>query len=275
MNSCSATGIGMFAVERIKKIKEIVYERKKVDVITLSNELSVSDVTIRRDLEKLESENFLTRSHGGAILNEYLNSIETQLILPLDTSNAHDKLNIGKLCSNMVSDNDTIILGPGATCRYIAKNLENKRNLRVITSDILVAAELIKLSDSSDIKVVLTGGDVEASNYQLAGRIAEKAFDNYYVNIAFVEVDGVSLDRGYSVETVDKGFIIKAITSASKDIVAVCDYTKFNNISFSPLGHIDMFRRVVSNEQTPDEFKKYYFENNIQLVTTFDIYENR
>jgi DeoR/GlpR family transcriptional regulator of sugar metabolism len=267
-------GDGMFAVERIKRIKEIVYERKKVDVITLSNELSVSDVTIRRDLEKLESENFLTRSHGGAILNEYLNNIETQLILPLDTTNAHEKLNIGKLCSNMVNDNDTIILGPGTTCRYIAKNLENKKNIKVITPDILIAIELIKLSEFSDVKVILTGGDVETSNYQLIGRIAEKAFDNFYVNISFVEVDGVSLDRGYSVETVEKGFIIKAIASASKDVVAVCDYTKFNDISFSPLGPVDMFKRVVSNEQTPDAFKEYYFQNNIQLITTFDVYNN-
>ncbi len=264
----------MFAVERIKKIKEIVYERKKVDVITLSNELSVSDVTIRRDLEKLENESFLTRSHGGAILNEYLNVIDSQLILPLDTTNAHEKQTIGKLCSHMVNDNDTIILGPGTTSRYIAKNLDNKKNIKVVTTDILVAAELIKLSATSDIKVVLTGGDVEASNYQLVGRIAEKAFDNFYVNIAFVEVDGVSFDRGYSVSSVEKGFIIKAIASVSKDVVAVCDYTKFNDISFSPLGPVNMFKKVVSNEQTPTEFKEYYFENNIQLVTTFDIYEN-
>lgn len=264
----------MVAVERIKKIKEIIYERKKVDVITLSNELSVSDVTIRRDLEKLESENFLTRSHGGAILNEYLNNVESQLLIPLDTTNAREKQIIGKLCSHMVNDNDTIILGPGTTSRFIAKNLENKRNIRVVTSDILVAAELVKLSSSSEIKVVLTGGDVETSNYQLVGRIAEKAFDNFYVNIAFVEVDGVSLGRGYSVDSVEKGFMIKAITSVSKDVVAVCDYTKFNNISFSPLGPINMFKKVVSNEQTPSEFKEYYFEHNIQLIATFDIYEN-
>jgi DeoR/GlpR family transcriptional regulator of sugar metabolism len=264
----------MVAVERIKKIKEIIYARKKVDVITLSNELSVSDVTIRRDLEKLESENFLTRSHGGAILNEYLNNVESQLVLPLDTTNTHEKQIIGKLCSHMVNDNDTIILGPGTTNRFIAKNLENKKNIRVVTPDILVAAELIRLSNSTDIKIVLTGGDVESSNYQLVGRIAEKAFENFYVNMAFVEVDGVCLDRGYSVDSVEKGFIIKAIAAVSKDIVAVCDYTKFNNISFSPLGPMGMYKKVVSNEQTPDEFKEYYFEHNIQLISTFDIYQN-
>jgi DeoR/GlpR family transcriptional regulator of sugar metabolism len=262
----------MFAVERLKMIRKIVYERKKVDVITLSNELSVSDVTIRRDLEKLESENFLTRSHGGAVLNEYLYSIENQLILPLDTANAYEKNIIGKICSYMVNDNDTIILGPGSTCRFIAKHLANKKNIKVVTTDILIAAELMQ---HSDIKVALTGGDIETQSYQLVGRLAENALSNFFVNIAFVEVDGVSLDRGYSVETIEKGFIIKGIAGVSREVVAVCDYTKFHNNSFSPLGPISMFKRVVSNEQTPNEFKKFYFDNNIQLVTTFDIYQDQ
>lgn len=265
----------MFAVERIKKIKEIVYEQKKVDVTTLSNQLSVSDVTIRRDLEKLENENFLTRSHGGAVLNEYLYSVEHQLTLPLDTTNAYEKKMIGKICSHMVNDHDTIILGPGSTCRFIAKYLENKKNIKVITTDILVAAELTKFAGSSDIKVVLTGGNIEASSYQLVGRLAENTLSSFYVNISFVEVDGISLDRGYSVESIEKGFIINAITSASANVVAVCDYTKFNKISFSPLGPITMFKRVVSNEQSPSEYKQFYFNNNIQLVTTFDIYEDK
>lgn len=264
----------MFAPERIKKIKEILYERKKVDVITLSSELSVSEVTIRRDLEKLESENFLTRSHGGAILNEHLYSIENQLIIPLDTSYASEKNIIGKICSHMVNDNDTILLGPGSTCRFIAKHLENKKNIKVVTTDILIAAEIISSHYSSDVKVVLTGGDVESSNYQLMGRLAEDTIKNFYVNIAFVEVDGVSFDRGYSVESIEKGLIIKEIMSAAKEVIAVCDYSKFNNISFSPLGPISLFKKVVSNELAPNDYKKFYFDSNIQLITTFDAYQD-
>lgn len=264
----------MFAIERIKKIKEILYEQKKVDVITLSNQLSVSDVTIRRDLEKLESENFLTRSHGGAVLNEHLTSIDNKIILPLDTANAHEKNIIGKICSYMVNDNDTIVLGPGNTCRFIAKHLKGKKNIKVVTTDVLVAAELVQSSDS-DIRIVLVGGELQLSNYQLVGRIAENNLKNFYVNVAFVEVDGISLDRGYSVESMEKECIINEIASISKEVIAVCDYTKFNNISFTPLGPITMFKRLVSNEQTPDSFKKLYFDNNIQLITTFDLYQDQ
>ncbi len=264
----------MFAVERIKKIKEILYERKKVDVITLSNELSVSDVTIRRDLEKLESENFLTRSHGGAVLNEHLESIDNGITLPLDTTNANEKNIIGKICSYMVNDNDTIVLGPGNTCRFIAKHLQDKRNIKVVTSDILVAAELAQ-SSNTDIRIVLVGGELQLPNYQLVGKITENNLKNFYVNVAFIEVDGIKIDRGYSVESMEKESIIKEIASISKEVIAVCDYTKFDNISFTPLGPITMFKKLVSNEQTPDIFKKFYFDNNIQLITTFDIYQDQ
>ena len=59
----------MFKAERLHRIKEIIFERKQIDVATLSTLLNVTEVTIRNDLEQLEKSGFLTRYHGGATLN--------------------------------------------------------------------------------------------------------------------------------------------------------------------------------------------------------------
>ena len=60
----------MLPIERLNNIKKILSEKKQMDVSTLAQTLSVTETTIRRDLEKLENENFITRTHGGAVLNE-------------------------------------------------------------------------------------------------------------------------------------------------------------------------------------------------------------
>jgi len=260
----------MFAAQRISKIKEILIEKKQIDVITLSNMLSVSEVTVRRDLEKLESENFLTRTHGGATVNEQYGQNDTQVIIPYDDEYFNEKKIIGQIAACMVNDNDTLILGPGNTCKHIAQNIENRKNIRAITTDILVAIEL--LNNSSDIKVVLTGGDIDKNTYQLSGKIAENNIRNYFVNLAFVEVDGVSMERGYTVDSIEKASIIHDIMSVAREVIAVFNYSKFDNVSFSPLGPINMFTKVISNEQSPEKYKKFYFENNIKFFTTFDVY---
>jgi DeoR family transcriptional regulator, fructose operon transcriptional repressor len=263
----------MFAAERIRLIKKILLEKKKADVASLSNILRVSEVTIRRDLEKLDDENFLVRTHGGAILNEeILNSDNSHFESIIDTHFSEKSL-IGQIASYMVNDNDTIILGPGSTCQHIARHIRNKKNIKVVTTDINIATEL--LSDASNIRVVLVGGEVDPSSLQLSGSITEQILSNIFVNRAFIEVDGIHLTKGYSTESMEKASVIRKIMSVSRDVVAVSDYSKFNNPSFCYLGDITTFTKVISNEQTPENFKNFFFEHNIQLITTFNVYEER
>ncbi|KFT00410.1 hypothetical protein SEEB0231_16245 [Salmonella enterica subsp. enterica serovar Bareilly str. CFSAN000231] len=59
----------MAAKDRIQAIKKMVANDKKVTVSNLSSIFQVTEETIRRDLEKLEDEGFLTRTYGGAGLN--------------------------------------------------------------------------------------------------------------------------------------------------------------------------------------------------------------
>jgi DeoR/GlpR family transcriptional regulator of sugar metabolism len=259
----------MFPEERLDKIKEILVSKKKIDVPALSKMLSVSEVTVRRDLEKLELDNFLTRTHGGALLNEEQNITAHEFIYLNDFSYSEERERIGNIASCMVEDNDSIIIGPGTTCAYIAQAIKDKNNLKVVTSDI---ASALELSKSPTIKTVLLGGDLDNSTLQLSGRFAESMIEQYYVKTAFVEVDGVSLERGYTVESMEKAAMIRAIMKVAETTVCVCDYSRFDKVSFTPLGPITLFSQVISNQEVPEMFKSFYFKNNTRLFTTFDVY---
>lgn len=256
----------MLAEERIKKIKSLLIEYKKVDVSNLSNLLSVSEVTIRKDLERLENEGFLTRTYGGAVLVE---NGPTENIYNLENipELEHKKM-IGLIAAQMVNNNEAIFLGSGTTCLQIAKNLKDKRNLTIVTNNVTAS---IEVANVQGIRVILTGGDLKAKEYthSLVGSSAIHSLKDIYVDKAFIGVDGVSFKRGYTVHDSDEAAIAAEISKYTDNFVIVTDSTKFNKIAFCQVGDLLMAKKVISDESVPEEYLKFFFENNIQIFTTY------
>jgi DeoR/GlpR family transcriptional regulator of sugar metabolism len=263
----------MFPAERLNKIKEMLLEKKQLNVSTLSKKLHVTEVTVRRDLEKLENENFLTRTHGGAILNESTETLEVRNVLIEEAPNSEQYKIIGEIANYFINDDDVVFLGAGTVNRYIARALKGRSKVSVVTTDLLVALDLSTYVP--EVKVICPGGDINPHKFQLHGRITEDAIKKLYFNIAFINVDGVSLEKGYTVDSIDKAYIADDVASVSKKTIAVCDYTAFNQTSFAPLGPINLYKTIISSEQTPQEYKEYFFNNKIQFFCTFDIYERK
>lgn len=90
----------MLPIKRLEEIKRILTENKQADVPSLAQELNVTEATIRRDLEKLENEQFLTRTHGGAVLNEQEPSESSLFQLPDTNKDIYS--NIGKIASQFL-----------------------------------------------------------------------------------------------------------------------------------------------------------------------------
>lgn len=262
----------MFAPERIRIIKGILIDKKHINVSDLSSMLNVSEVTIRRDLEKLEHENFLTRTHGGAIINEYTSSPESSY-LDLeedDDPNYTLRVVISEIAAHMVEENDVIILSPGPTNLILAKKLSTKKNITVLTNDLNIASEL---SVNVGIKVIIPGGDLNASSMTLTGRLTEQNLKDFFVSKAFIEVEGVSTQRGYTVQSIEHASIVKEMINITKEPIFLCTSHSFDNIAFSQIGPLTIANKVITNPNIPDNYKKYFFENNIKLFTAYNCYE--
>lgn len=259
----------MFAPERIRIIKGILLDKKHINVSDLSAMLNVSEVTIRRDLEKLEKEKFLTRTHGGAILTDHFEDDEDYSNLSGDPF-FEERLEISEIAFHMIEDGDIIILSAGPTNLCIAKKILSKRNITVLTNDLNIASEL---SSNTSIKVIIPGGDLDSKTMTLSGKLAEENIKNFFVEKAFIEVEGISLQRGYTVQSIEKASLIREMTKITKESIIVCHHKAFNNISFSQIGPIEMAARIVTTPKIPDEFKNYLFNSNVQLFTAFNAYE--
>ncbi|MGE5606765.1 MAG: DeoR/GlpR family DNA-binding transcription regulator [Bacteroidota bacterium] len=257
----------MFGAQRLQLIREMVLEQEMVDVSTLSEKLSVSEVTIRRDLDKLEKEGFITKTYGGAVLNKDFKSERNPMIQNIVDSGAEINL-ICKIALQMIEGDETIFLSGGPVGRQIAGCLDDQKKLMVVTNDVFIAARLF---DNPKVKVVVTGGEVITSSGIMVGPCALRMLQEIYVNKAFIEVKGVDLKFGYSMESYDEIEIVRQIMNISREVIALADYSKFDTVSFTKLGDLGLFTKVVSNKEIPEEYKKYYYDNYIKLYTTYEV----
>lgn len=260
----------MFAPERLRIIKSILIDKNHINVSDLSSMLSVSEVTIRRDLEKLEKDGFLTRTHGGAIINDNYNFDDQKIFEASIDPLINERQEISEIAFHIVEENDVILLTPGVTNLHIAKKLISKKNLTVLTNDLNIASEI---SVNPSIKVILPGGDLDSSSMILVGKLTEVTLRNFFVSKAFIEADGVSLNRGYTVQSMESASVIKEMIEISSEKIIVCPYKSFDYIAFSQIGPLKLANKVITNPSIPDLYKNYFFENNIQLFTAFNSYK--
>ncbi|MGE5613028.1 MAG: DeoR/GlpR family DNA-binding transcription regulator [Bacillota bacterium] len=260
----------MFAPERVRIIKSILLDKKHINVSDLSSMLNVSEVTIRRDLEKLEKEKFLTRTHGGAILNDSPEVMEDSANDILDDPFKSERLEISEIAFHMIDDNDIIMLTPGLTNLCIAKKILNKRYVTVLTNDLKIADEL---SANPGIKVIIPGGDLEPASMVLYGKLTEENIRNFFVNKAFIDVEGASFKRGFTVQSIEKASLLRETLAITHERIIVCPSPMFERIAFFQVGPLDIANKVLTNPNVPDQYKTYFFDNNVQLFTVFNAYK--
>ncbi len=260
----------MFKAARISKIKEILANRNQVDVQTLSNILGVSNVTIRSDLEKLEQEGFIYRTHGGATLREAA-SVPAEAaaegsIIPYVFSD--DVLHVAGLASAYIKDNEWIFLGGGKTCAAIAKALIDRR-VQIVTNNLAIS---YILAPNPNANVIMIGGKVNPDTYPyLSGDLAINNINGMYFDKTFFGVSGVDINYGYSVSNAVEYNIFRSLRERSKEIIIVADASKCGIVSFMSIGSLNSVNTLISSENFPENYKAYYYDNNIKLFLSYDI----
>lgn len=258
----------MFAAERLRIIRSYVLEKKKASVAEISRMLGVSEVTIRRDLEALDEEGFLIRTHGGAIL-----SGEDNLdALPSGSegdAEREQRNEISEIAIYLINDGDTLLLSPGKTNLAIARRLQRKKNLVVLTNDLAIASEL---ASHPSARVIVPGGDLDSLTQSLNGPLTIHGLHQYYVAKAFIEVDGIHLQRGFTIKYPIQLEVFQAMMQMSQERIFVGTPSVFNQISFSQVGPLSSAAAVVTHPAVPDEYKRQLFESNITLYASFTAY---
>ncbi|MER1986520.1 MAG: DeoR/GlpR family DNA-binding transcription regulator [Solibacillus sp.] len=238
----------MFAEERQQKILQLLEENGAVKVNSLSKFFQVTEETIRRDLEKLESEDQLKRTHGGAILVEAQNDddipFKERKVLMMK-----EKRSIAKAAAKLVKEQDVIFLDAGSTALYVAKALPNIA-IRVLTNSLLVAYELNK---KNNIQVILTGGNLTPHSLSLVGPATIRSIQNYYVNKMFFSCKGFDPTWGISDSNEQQAAVKKAVMEMAEEIILLVDHSKINKRSFVQIESMCRLHKIIVNEHAKME----------------------
>lgn len=237
----------MFAVERQKRILELLKEDGAVWVSRLAEELSVTEETVRRDLEKLEKNEMLLRTHGGAIPiadNNYELSLEKRKNLNVDI-----KTKLAKEAANHIFAGDTVFLDASTTTFYIAKELKNKNNITVVTNSLRVINELAGIPE---IKVIVVGG-MTSTNQSIVGNIAENDIkNNYFATKVFFSSRGVNCS-GILDSNEQECFIKLSMMKNSTEKYYLCDKSKVNKIGFFKLSNFEDVDYIITEKDAFDK----------------------
>jgi len=245
----------MFQINRHKKIYNYLLDKNNATVNELAEICDVAPMTIRRDLDKMESDGLITRVFGGAVIGS--NIVKEIAYEEKEKASINEKISIASEASKLVSDNSIVLLDSGTTCMEIARNLIDKSNLKVITTDILIAAYLMKFKN---IEVYCTGGRVQTDIGCCIDHMAVDYISKINADICFLGASAINNSLDVSTFTMDKVLIKQAMLKSSEYRILVADDTKFEKSSFAKICELTDFNLVITNKEIKDSLKETLIE---------------
>ncbi len=251
--------------KRIIELKDLIKAEKIVTVDRLAGVFNIAPITIRRDLERLESEGFLTRVHGGAI---YKDSVEPEPVFTEQVKlHKVEKSEIAKEASKRIDDGDSFILESGTTCLAMVKHLKDKKNIKVSTAGIPIANELWNLSMvKKDLEVSVCGGVIRPNSSVYVGPHAVNYFKKINADIAFMSPVGISVEKGISTATDFDAELMKSIIDCSKKTILICDSTKFGKYSYINVAPLTAFAEIITDRSLSKDHHNKIKDSGIKIT---------
>lgn len=250
----------MLVAERHKKMTSLVNEKGSSRVTELSQIFNVTEETIRRDLEKLENEGKLKRSHGGAVSVK-----DKDLEAPYferEVRNVKEKMAVAEEAIKYVSINDRIILDASTTAWYMAKILPDMP-LTVVTNSMKV---MLELANREKVSVISVGGTLLQKSLSFVGPQSTNALGYYHVNKAFISCQGIHAERGISDSNEMQALVKKKMSEIADEVYLLADHTKFGLQAFSRVAPIGAIDYIITDSKTTQEQIAQFQEFPVKII---------
>ncbi len=240
----------MIPAERRARILQLLQERRAVRVSSLSEGLGVSEMTIRRDLERLESEGLLTRTHGGAVLKRHM--VEEPLYMDSVASHAEEKRRIAQAAAALIMPGDTVFLSSGTTAAQVLRHVDPTVEARIITHNVgaLVEAQGLRL------EVVLVGGQYRARSNAVVGPLAVEQVGRFHASKTFLGIDGFDLKEGLTTPSIDLGSVERQMVAQTRgEVIGLADSSKIGTVADVVICRFDQVDAIIVDAAVDDEFR--------------------
>ena len=241
----------VFARERRQAIGRFVEEQGRAWVADLAAGFDVSEVTIRKDLLRLEQEHRVIRTHGGAIAAGHDRA--EQAFEVRQRLQREEKAAIGAAAAHLVRDGESIALDASTTALQVARHLRDHgewHSLTVVTNGLRIAAELAGLPG---VTVLMPGGRMRPEAMSLVGSWGESLLRRANIQKAFVGALGFTLEEGLTDATEEEAELKRAMVAAARQVIAVVDHTKWGLVAFATFCRAERIGLLVTDAAAPPE----------------------
>lgn len=234
----------MLAERRRALILEALARHGSATVTGLRRRLKVSRETIRRDILRLDADNKLSKTHGGALA---LDSVEPALADRMRI-NIEGKRAIARSAAAMVPDGASLILDCGTSALCLAEVLVGRRRLTVYTNDFQVAG---RLAGRNDNRVFLCGGEIAGNQGATFGRDATAMLAGYFADLAFVSPGVVSEHPWLMDYTREAAALHETMIASARAVVLLVDSTKFGRTAPARVAGFERAQTLITDRKPP------------------------
>lgn len=251
----------MLAEQRREKIVELIRENGNVRVHYLSKLFSVSEPTIRQDLDKIEANGEIARDHGGAYLKNMQVSVSSLSLEHLENMDLKQK--IGRKAAEYVKPGSSIIMDSGTTVTELASSIKSIKDLRIITNSLNIS---LILGAEPNIEVHMTGGEFKAPTLSLTGEKAAAFFANTHAQQLFLATAGVSINGGLTYPGFSDIPVKKAMIESAEEVFLLADSTKINKTAFAALQALNQIDYLITDDGIKEEDIEAFSKFGIKVI---------
>jgi DeoR/GlpR family transcriptional regulator of sugar metabolism len=253
----------MFADQRRNKILEILAEKEIITVNELTSSLNTSAATIRSDLNQMEKQGLLIRTHGGAMKKEEDPDLIDKKYEIREKKFRSEKQRIGNRAFDYIQEGQCILLDASTTCFELARYLsETKMRLTVVTSGISTAA---MLKENPYLTVIIIGGIVRNASNSVEGLLGEELLKKINIDILFTSAYAFNTKDGLSDFSLYEVELKRIMVSVSNKVIALLDHSKLNKSSIATFARPDDIDVFITDQAVPAEMQDFFRSSEIQL----------
>lgn len=253
---------------RKAELAAYVAELGQVTVARLAARFDVSADTIRRDLDQLDSDGVLIRTHGGAVSLSASPRPDTGLDVRARIQ-ASAKDTIGALAASLIPDGASLLINAGTTTLALTRHLHDHRDLTIATNSLAIPAEIAP-KIFRDLYVF--GGVVRLSAQATVGPVAFPVMPGGEVDIrcdfALISVGAVSHDRGFSTSNAGEAAMMSEMMARADEVIVLVDSTKFGRRLFAQVAELGRADRLVTDAAPPVDLYEALQSAGVEILTT-------
>jgi DeoR/GlpR family transcriptional regulator of sugar metabolism len=259
----------MAVLSNADKRREIISQQLAreniVRVAELSRQFGVSEVSIRRDLERLERQGLLQRVHGGAVAVAVGSGAGALASVP--TPFVDEKRRIGIAAAALVNPGERVIFDSGTTVLEVARSLSSDQSdrgsLTAITSSLPIVQEL---GHRPWVNLLLLGGIYLPEYRVVAGPQTVENLRGLHADKMFLGTDGLTLDHGLTTANVLEAEVDRAMVRAAAQIIVVADSSKIGCAGLTTIIPLAEIHVLVTDRGAPEDFLEQLRSLGIQVI---------